>query len=133
MMCIMFSMAEQTDILIIDDDTEIANILKTLIEKGGATVTVANSYDEGLKALKDNPRLAIVDVMLAERSGIALIKEAHADPSITTPCIILSNSVQTDHVADAIEIGVTTFLQKADHDPEDIAHIALERLRSLGS
>lgn len=123
-------MEDTVDILIIDDDTEISNILRTLIERGGATVAVARTYDEGLAALKHSPRLAIVDIMLAERSGIELIREAHTDPAFKTPCIILSNSAQTEHVADAIELGVTTFLQKADHDPEDIAHIALERLRT---
>lgn len=124
-------MADQTDILIIDDDSEITNILKKFLERDGAHVAIASNYADGLKALKDGPRMAIVDIMLADKSGIELIKEAHKDAHFKTPCIILSNSMQTDHVADAIEIGVTTFLQKADHDPEDIAHIALERLRSI--
>lgn len=109
-------------VLIIDDDTAISGVLQELFTAKGAVVTVANSYATGIEAIKTPPDAAIVDMILDGHSGLDLVREAQKTNS-STFFVILTNSVNVQDIADAMEAHVTTFIQKADHDPAEIVEI----------
>jgi DNA-binding response OmpR family regulator len=56
-------------ILIIEDEKKISEIVKAYLEKEGFRVTLAENGGEGLKALKENPDLVILDLMLPDIQG----------------------------------------------------------------
>ena len=119
-------------ILIIDDDTQITDTLQKLFTETGAKVTIANSYDQGLAAIKDgHPDVAVVDVMLGTQSGLDLVKAAQALPEPHPIFAVLTNSINAEHIAEAMESNVTTFIQKADHDPHEIVEIVKKRISEL--
>jgi two-component system, NtrC family, response regulator len=122
-------MANKT-VIIVDDDPQITSTLGDLLTQAELNVKLANTYDEGLTAVKAGGiDIAIVDLMLADRNGMDLIREIKALPN--PPVImVLTNSLKSEDVAEAMEEGITTFLQKADHDPDDIVRTILQRVRS---
>lgn len=120
-------MSDKT-LIVIDDDPQITSTLGDLLSKAGVAVQLANSYDEGLAAVKAGGiDIAVVDLMLADKDGMDLIREIKALPN--PPFImVLTNSLKSEDVAEAMEEGITTFLQKADHDPDDIVRTILQKM-----
>ena len=116
-------------ILIIDDDTQITDTLQKLFTETGAKVTCANSYDQGLAALKEGHHdVAVIDVMLGTQSGLDLVKAAKTLPEPHPIFAVLTNSINAEHIAEAMESNITTFIQKADHDPHEIVEIIKKRV-----
>ncbi|MBI5456464.1 response regulator [Candidatus Kaiserbacteria bacterium] len=116
-------------ILIVDDDENILRTLGKLFESAGAKVSTASSYEAGVAAIKsDAPDIAIVDLMLPQHTGLELVKETKADAPKTF-FVMLTNSINAEHVADAMEANVTMYVQKADHDPEDIVKMVADRFK----
>lgn len=58
-------MSEKNKILIIDDDQDLAETLKTVLEAHNYSVSVAYDGEEGLKKVKEiNPDLIVLDIMM---------------------------------------------------------------------
>ena len=76
-------------ILIIEDDTVIAEVEKDYLEASGYTVDVAFSGDEGLnKALHEEYDLLILDLMLPKIDGFEICKQVRAVKNI--PILLVS-------------------------------------------
>jgi DNA-binding response OmpR family regulator len=122
-----------TKILVVDDDLALSTILAEAFAKAGATTQVAHSCAEGIAAVKSfAPLIVVADLMMPDRSGFDLIRDIQKEKA-TVPqplFVILTDSVSTEFVADAMETGVTTYLQKAEHDPADIVKIVSERYKA---
>lgn len=124
-------MTEKNDVLLVDDDAQVTGVLRDSLVKAGIRVAVAHSYEEGLAVLTTDPPLcAVVDIMLGGRSGLDLVKEAKLK-GVAAQFMVLTNSLHTEDVAEAMTQGITRFVQKADHDPEDIAAMIVRQLESV--
>jgi YesN/AraC family two-component response regulator len=63
-------------ILIIDDESAIALMLKKIVEKGGHEAQMAVNGNEGLALFETfNPDLLITDIVMPEKEGLELIFE----------------------------------------------------------
>ncbi|MCA1757264.1 MAG: response regulator [Bacteroidales bacterium] len=61
-------------ILIIDDETAIAMMLKRLVEKSGHMVEIAVNGKEGMEVFDTfNPDLLITDIVMPEKEGLEII------------------------------------------------------------
>ncbi|NTV03144.1 MAG: response regulator [Chlorobiaceae bacterium] len=73
-------------ILLVEDEPDIANIIRIVLENEGFTVFVAKSAEEGLDIvdiLKERPCLIISDIMLPGMNGIAMSGELlRRDPTM---------------------------------------------------
>ena len=108
-------------ILLVDDEAMVRDTLGKLLTEMGAIVELQNNYDDGLASLKkDMPDAVVLDVMLGGRSGIDLAKEIQKMPPPHPYVMILTNSLNANYIADGIEAGVAKFVQKAEHDPQEI-------------
>lgn len=65
---------KKSKILIVDDDPEIREILRTLLRRNGYETTEAFDAETAEKALAANIDLILLDVMLAECSGFELCR-----------------------------------------------------------
>ncbi len=120
---------EKKVVLLIDDNPDITTTLRDLLESSGVTVRTAQTFEEGRKEFATGGiDLAVVDIMLDQKTGIELLTELKATDVNLPPCIILTNSLKPENIAEAVELGITTFIQKADHDPGDIVDTILKRL-----
>jgi signal transduction histidine kinase/CheY-like chemotaxis protein len=64
-------------ILLVDDDKEITNLTKSILEKLGYTILLANNGEEALKVYmnnKENIDLAILDLVLPDINGTQLLQ-----------------------------------------------------------
>jgi CheY-like chemotaxis protein len=79
------------NVLLVDDDQDLIEMNKTLLEQRGHTVLVAYSAAEALQVVQANrPDAAVVDVMMEKQSaGFDLAHQLHAQmPEL--PMIILT-------------------------------------------
>ena len=124
---------DNTKIVVIDDDVQITDTLSKLFAARGGLVSVANTFEDGVAAIqKDQPHLAVVDIMLGDKSGLELVKLIKSTPGPHPYFVVLTNSMSPDHIAEAMEADVTTFIQKADHDPHEIVEMIAKRLNESG-
>jgi len=79
-------------ILCVDDDFDMLDALKIIIENEGYTVVTASSAEEGLKKFKsENPDLIIADLMMEEvDSGAGLAKDLKL-AGCSVPVFLLSS------------------------------------------
>jgi CheY-like chemotaxis protein len=84
---------EPYKILTIDDDPDILEALRTLLEAKGYEVIQAESAEEGLKALKATPPdLVIVDLMMEEvDAGTSFVTRVRALGGKRIPIYMLSS------------------------------------------
>jgi CheY-like chemotaxis protein len=104
-------------ILIVDDDPQVTTIFSQLLAVEGAIVESADTKAKAVEMLKKGFDVAVIDIELPDGSGLDLIREA---PEPRPFFVVLTNSMKPEHRADAMESNVRTFIQKADHDPNEI-------------
>jgi CheY-like chemotaxis protein/Skp family chaperone for outer membrane proteins len=103
----------ETSLLIIEDDPHFAEALSDIIEAQGMKARVARDGQSGLRLARDKaqrPDAIILDVMLPDVDGWAVLKELRADPATATiPVHIVSAVDAADHGA---ALGVVGYLTK---------------------
>jgi len=88
-------MSKQKTVLIVDDDAQLVDSVKTLLESVGYRVSWAYQSRKGIELAKEvQPDLILLDVMFAGPpgpDGFEVSRELHADPVLRKiPVIILS-------------------------------------------
>ena len=102
------------EILIIDDNTDIRNILNDLIKDKGYFTRMAANYNQALTEIdKKLPDVAIIDVKLdkGDNDGIELlshIKKKNKD----IPVIIISGHANIEMAVKSLKSGAFEFIQK---------------------
>jgi DNA-binding response OmpR family regulator len=98
--------------LIIEDDQAIADFIARGLREAGFAVDIAADGEAGLEAaLEHSPDVAIVDVMLPRRDGIAIIHELRRRGR-TTPVLILSAKRAIDDRVQGLQAGGDDYLTK---------------------
>ena len=123
-----------TDILICDDDKEIAAAIAIYLENEGYAPYMASNGKQALTALEEHDiRLIIMDVMMPELDGIRATMEIRKSRKI--PIIMLSaKSEDTDKIL-GLSIGADDYMTKPFNPLELIARVKsqLRRFTVLGS
>ena len=104
----------QKVILAIDDDSDLLDVLRLVLEGNGYSMVAAQSGEEGLRRYKETkPDLIIVDLMMEEvDSGAACVKELQALGN-SAPIYMLSSVGDSLHMStDYSELGLTGIFQK---------------------
>lgn len=107
-------MINKREILIIEDDLDIASLLKYNLERIGVESLLAYDGEEGLRLLKENmPDLILLDLMLPKIDGyavLAAIKENILFSDI--PVIILSAKVSPGAIVKGFQLGAVDYILK---------------------
>ena len=101
-------------ILVVDDDAKIVRLVKTYLEREGYRVVTAADGPAALDAIESHePALVVLDLMLPELDGRAVIRAVRKDETAgATPIIILSARGTTiDRIA-GLEDGADDYLPK---------------------
>lgn len=116
-------MAEKkaVNILLVEDDTFLANIYKTKFEMEGFNVSVAENGADGLEeAKKKKPDIILLDILLPKMDGFAVLKHLKGeDATKEIPVILLTNLGQKDDVEKGLELGAVDYLIKAHFKPSE--------------
>jgi len=123
-------LSKQARILVVDDHPIVRQGLKRLIDQHAGLVVCAEACDdnEALEAIRaSKPDAAIVDIMLADASGIELIKSIKARyPDIAI--LVLSYHDEAIYAARALRAGASGYIMK-NESAEELVN-ALHRVLS---
>jgi two-component system, NtrC family, response regulator AtoC len=105
-------MAAARKVLVVDDEENIRLVLRTLLTKKGYDVSVAESAEQALQLVEeDPPAFVIADVKMAGMSGIELCRKLreHA-PQITV--IVMSAYGSVELALEAVRVGAYDYFAK---------------------
>jgi len=101
-------------ILVVDDDENILNLEKTILEQKGFSVTTAGGGNEALKVLsQEGFDLILLDVMMPEVDGFTVCRKIKDDPRLKEiPVIFLTAKGGGDALAEGFESGAVMYINK---------------------
>ena len=101
-------------ILIVEDEADIAQLVKLYLEKDGFRPTIAKTGVEGLKLVKaERPDMVILDLMLPEMDGLEICKKIRT--SIDTallPIMMLTAKAEESDTIIGLELGADDYVTK---------------------
>lgn len=103
----------QKKILIVEDDKDIAELVRLHLADLGHSIKVCHDGDKGWCALQtENFDLAILDIMLPGMDGLEICKKIRAHQTAYTPVLMLtSRATELDRVL-GLELGADDYLTK---------------------
>lgn len=114
-------------ILIIDDDADIVESMRVVLESKNYDVVSASSGQEGLdKAKQENPDLIILDVMMPNMDGFEMSRAIKGDPEHKNIPILMLTAIKEKSGLDfKKEAGDETWLPVDDYcekplDPQEL-------------
>ena len=121
-------------ILVVDDDAKIVRLVRTYLERDGFSVVTAADGPGALDAIETHaPALVVLDLMLPELDGRAVIRAVRRDDEAgRTPILVLSARSSTiDRIA-GLEDGADDYLPKP-FSPAELVLRVKSILRRSGS
>lgn len=116
-------------ILVVDDDTNICELLRLYLEKEGYSVTIAN---DGMTAVKTFPQLqpdlTLLDIMLPQLDGWQVCREIRKYSN--KPIIMLTAKGETFDKVLGLELGADDYVTKPFDTKEVVARIKAVLRRS---
>ncbi|MCA1616121.1 MAG: response regulator, partial [Acidobacteria bacterium] len=115
-------------VLVVDDEEDTRDLLRTMLEQCGSEVVTAGSAMEALEALeKSKPDVLISDIGMPEEDGYALIRKVRALSAARggkVPAIALTAYARTDDRVRALVAGFQVHLPKPIEPVELVAVVA---------
>ena len=100
-------------ILLVDDDHEILESMRMVLESKGFRVLAARDGNAGLMiAERENPDLLILDMMMPKKSGFLVLEKLRSRPSGLIPTIMITGNEGSRHRAYAEMLGVRDYIRK---------------------
>ena len=111
-------MDKQHHFMIVDDDKNIAELMRLYLEKEGYTVSIYHRGDEAVEAFKRNPpKLMVLDIMLPGMDGWQVCRAVRQISAI--PIIMLSAKDETFDIVLGLELGADDYITKP-FDPKEL-------------
>ncbi|NLL81076.1 MAG: response regulator transcription factor [Tissierellia bacterium] len=99
------------NILVVDDERNIADIIKFNLEKEGYTVEIASDGEDGInKFNKSNPELVLLDIMMPKKDGFQVLKEIRLKSQV--PVIMLTAKEEEVDKVLGLELGADDYVVK---------------------
>lgn len=109
-------------ILVIEDEDNINNLLKALLETSGYQVITAGDCKNGeILFTSHRPDLVILDLGLPDADGMTFLKEIRKDS--LTPVIVVSARSEDKDKVDALDIGANDYVTKPFSSAELVARV----------
>lgn len=110
-------------ILIIEDDTEINDMLQILLQQNGYNTISAYSGTEAILVHGREVDLILLDLMLPGKSGEDIIRELKQQHDV--PVIVMSAICDVDKKVALFSLGADDYVTKPFHNEELLARIAV--------
>lgn len=123
-------------ILVVDDDKEIARLVRSYLEQAGYQVLVAYDGEEALHVVRrDRPDLLLLDLMLPNRDGWEITRLIRADEKLAnTPIIMVTARIEDTDKILGLELGADDYITKPFNPREVLARVRamLRRQQRMG-
>lgn len=128
-------------VLVVDDEPQIRETLRMLLEDAGHSVTLAASGQEGLATLRwqATPQVVLLDVLMPGMDGLAVLRQVVEEPALRKHGYILMTAesqrlIETAaHVFAALPVTVVRKPFDIDDVTETVAAVAERVADSNGS
>ena len=122
-------MKDKQTIMVVDDDPNIAQLVKLYLEKEGFEVSVETRGDEAVAAFQKNPpSLMLLDIMLPGMDGLQVCRAIRQISAI--PIIMLSAKDETFDKVLGRELGADDYITKPFEGKELVARVKAVLRRS---
>lgn len=109
-------MGATPEILVVEDERDLADMVKVNLELAGYAVRVANDGAAGLEAARDDPpALVLLDVMMPVLDGWSVLRELREDPELRDLPVIMMTALSEErdiirgHLGGAVEYVTKPF------------------------
>jgi DNA-binding response OmpR family regulator len=103
----------QRTILLVDDDHEILESMRTVLENKGFRILAARDGNAGLMiAEREVPDLLVLDMMMPKKSGFLVLEKLRSRPGGLIPTIMITGNEGSRHRAYAEMLGVRDYIRK---------------------
>jgi two-component system, OmpR family, response regulator MprA len=111
-----------TRVLVVDDDVEMTDLLKIILEPGAFEVFAANSGPEGIDLARQlEPDVIVLDLLMPGMDGWQVCKEIRLFSQV--PILVLSAISKPGMAARALDAGADDYLLKPMTSGVLIAHL----------
>jgi CheY-like chemotaxis protein/MinD-like ATPase involved in chromosome partitioning or flagellar assembly len=112
-------------ILIVDDDLETIRLIGMVLQRQGYQIVTATNGTEALSlALKEQPNLILLDLMMPDMDGNQVTRKLRNNPKTSKIHILMfSAKSQVEDKVSGYEAGVDEYLTKPIHPAELVARI----------
>jgi two-component system nitrogen regulation response regulator NtrX len=115
----------QAHILVVDDEPDIRELVREILEDEGYEVAVAENGEAARTSFARNtPDLVLLDIWMPDVDGITLLKEWSSGGGLDCPVVVMSGHGSVETAIEATRLGAHDFVQKP---------ISLARLLSIVS
>ena len=98
-------------ILIVDDEPNICEVLRTILVKEGYTAITANDGEEALaKFAAMHPDLVLLDVMMPGMNGYTVMREIQKKSNV--PVILVTAKAEANDEALGLDLGAEDYITK---------------------
>jgi two-component system response regulator RegA len=117
---------DRASLLLVDDDHTLCDVLSRALSARGFGVTAAHTVDDALRAIDaDPPEYAVVDLKLADQSGLKVVTHLK-DADAHTRIVVLTGHASIPTAVEAIKLGATYYLTKPTDADAIVAAFARE-------
>jgi DNA-binding response OmpR family regulator len=116
-------------IVIIEDEVNIANAEKLILE-GDFKVHLAHDGEDGLKKVKEvRPDLVVLDLMLPKMHGVDVCKNIRSDKALSSTKIVMvtAKNEERDEI-EGMDIGADDYIMKP-FEPVELLHVVNQVLK----
>jgi DNA-binding response OmpR family regulator len=100
-------------VLLVDDDAEIIESMRTVLESKGYEILVARDGNQGLlMAEREDPDLVVLDMMMPKRSGFLVLERLRRSHPVPMRVIMITANEGSRHRAYAEMLGVDDYIRK---------------------
>jgi DNA-binding NtrC family response regulator len=103
----------QSHILVVDDEPDIRDLVREILEDEGYRVSVAENGETARAAFaRDAPDLVLLDIWMPDVDGITLLREWSSGAGLDCPVVVMSGHGTVETAIEATRLGAYDFVQK---------------------
>jgi DNA-binding NtrC family response regulator len=117
-------------VLVVDDEPDIRELVRDILEDEGYTVTTAEGGEAARKARRARrPDLILLDIWMEDVDGITLLREWSEGGDLPCPVVMMSGHGTVETAVEATRLGAYDFIEK----PISLAKLLLTIERAFES
>lgn len=118
----------QSLILVVDDEPDIRDLVKEILEDEGYAVVVAEDVKNAREAVEEQlPDLVLLDIWMPDQDGVSLLKEWRDAGQLKFPVVMISGHGTVETAVEATRLGAVDFIEK----PLSLARLLLTVEKAL--
>ncbi len=103
----------QAHILVVDDEPDIRELVREILEDEGYQVSTAENGEAARTCFaRETPDLVLLDIWMPDIDGITLLKEWSSGSGLECPVVVMSGHGSVDTAIEATRLGAHDFVQK---------------------